>query len=97
MLAATPQELGAVAPVDPPLVHQPEVGLVDQGGGLEGVAGGFPAQVGRCKTVQLLVQHREHLVEALLVAAAPVQQPLGDGALRRGSVVGHGGRSGGRR
>ena len=92
MLAATPEKLGAVAPIDPALVHQAEVGLVHQGGGLESMAGGFPAQVGRCKTMQLLVQHREHLVEPPLVVPAPVEQPLRDGALggAESSVMGLG-------
>jgi len=53
---------------------------MDQGRGLEGVPDGFPAQVMRRQPVQLLVQHREHLVETPLVVPAPVQQPLGHGA-----------------
>ena len=85
------EELGPVPPVDPALVHQPEIGLVHQGGGLEGVAGGLAAQVLGCQAMQLLVDHGEHLIEALLVAPAPVQQPLGDGARGGGRIVGHAG------
>ena len=39
--------------------------------------------------VQLLVEHRQHLVEAALVAPAPVQQPLGDGARGGSRIVDH--------
>ena len=83
------QELRPIPPVHPPLVHQPEVGLVYQGGRLQGVAGGFAAQAVGGEAVQLLVDDREHLIESPLVAVAPVQQPLGDSTLGGGGIVWH--------
>jgi hypothetical protein len=74
------EELGAVAPVDAALIHEAQIGLVDEGGRLESVARGFPTQAAGRESVQLLVDHGQHLIEGRLVALAPVQQPLGDGA-----------------
>ena len=83
------EELGPVPPVDAALIHQPEICLVHERGGLKGMTCGFAAQVLGGKPVQLLVHDGEHLIEALLVAPATGQQPLGDVARGGGRIVGH--------
>jgi hypothetical protein len=62
---------------------------VNQCRGLEGVPGGFAAKVVRGETMQLLVDHGEHLIQARLVAPAPIEEPLGDGALGGSRIVRH--------
>ena len=61
-------ELGAVLPIGAVLVHQPEVGLVDQGGGLEGVAGPFVAHATARHAAQLPVNQRHKPLQRVLAS-----------------------------
>ena len=63
-------ELGAVRPVHLPLVDQPEIRLVDERGGLQGVAGALTGQKRARQSPQLVVDERQHLVAGVLVAPA---------------------------
>ena len=61
-----------------PLIHQPEVGLVDQGGGLQGVVGTLAAEQPGGEVAQLGVDHRQQLVGRLAATAGNVEQQSGD-------------------
>jgi hypothetical protein len=52
------EKLGAIPPIHPTLIHQPEIRLVHQRGGLKGMAGILPAQIPDGEGVQLAVDHR---------------------------------------
>ena len=47
---------------------QPQVRLVDEGGGIEGVAGRFVGQVARRKLAQLVVDQRQELLSSVRVS-----------------------------
>jgi hypothetical protein len=53
-----PDKLGAVPPVHAPLVHQPQVCLVDERGRLQRVAAPFAAHVRSRNPAELLVDER---------------------------------------
>jgi len=53
-------------------VGQTEVGLVDEGGGLQGVAGALAAQVGGGARAQFFVDDGDRPVEGLAAAVAPL-------------------------
>ena len=63
------EEMGAVLPVDPRLIDQPQVSLVHQGSGLQRVIGAFAAQVVGGKAAQLIVDERQQGVNGFAVAA----------------------------
>jgi hypothetical protein len=71
------QEMGAVLPLHLLHVDEPEIGLVDQGGGLQRVTTSFEAHVTARDTVRLVVDERNQLVERRLVAAAPCKEQGG--------------------
>jgi hypothetical protein len=49
-------------------VHQAEVGLLDQGGGLERLAGLLLGQLRRCQLAQLVIDQRQELLGGLGIA-----------------------------
>src|SRR6266496_2112746 len=80
-----PHQLGGrrdkVAPALPDrlrIIDQPQVGFVENGGGLQGVAGALPAHVVVSEPVQFGLHQREQLLQRSLVSAAPVAEQLGD-------------------
>lgn len=56
------KEVSLPLPVSASLVHQLEIGLVDQGRGLKGVAGSLSIQIPLGKAAQLVVDHREQVL-----------------------------------
>src|SRR6266487_6041163 len=60
------------------IIDQPQIGFVENGGGLQGVAGAFPAHIIMCEPVQFGLYQREQLLQRSLVSAAPVAEQLGD-------------------
>src|SRR6266566_9160514 len=60
------------------IIDEPQVGFVENGGGLQGVAGAFPAHVMVRESVQFGLHQREQLLQRSLVSAAPVVEQLGD-------------------
>jgi hypothetical protein len=68
------EELGAVLPLDPPLIDELQVGLVDEGGGRQGVIGPLPLQVAAGQPSQLRVDGVEQDAARALVALAPGDQ-----------------------
>jgi len=57
------EEVRAVPPVGRRLVHQLEVGLMDHGGGVEGVVAGSAAAVAGGGAAELVVDQGDDLVE----------------------------------
>ena len=70
-LGGHPEELGPVLPARLALVDQPQVGLVDEGGGLQGVAGVLAPEVALGLAVQLVVDDGHELVQGGGVTTAP--------------------------
>ena len=63
--------MSTALPVDAVDVDQPQVRLVDERRGLQGVADAFPSQITSGDSLQLGVDERQQLVERGLVAATP--------------------------
>src|SRR5205823_3508551 len=59
-------------------IDQPQIGFVENGGGLQGVAGALPAHVMVGEPMQFGLHQREQLLQRSLVSAAPVAEQLGD-------------------
>ena len=80
-----------VAPALPPLdlldVHQAQVGLVHQGGGLQGLTRLFLGQLVRRQFAQFVVDERQELLGRVRLAALDSTQDLGE-AVHHGPVVG---------
>ncbi len=66
----------SVLPAHATGVHQPQVSLVDQRRGLQGVVGALLAHVSMRQPVQLPVDDRDQLVESRLFSIAPSQEQL---------------------
>src|SRR5213592_833105 len=60
------------------IIDQPQIGFVENGGGLQGVAGALPAHVMVGEPMQFGLHQREQLLQRSLVSAAPVAEQLGD-------------------
>ncbi len=75
--AAIPKNWARFCQGAPALVDEPQVGLVHQGGGLEGVARVLPLQIALGLAVQLLVNDGDELVQRGRVAAAPRLEQTG--------------------
>jgi hypothetical protein len=60
------------------VINQPQVGFVENGGGLQRVAGPLPAHVMVGEPVQFRMHQREQLPKRCLVSAAPLAEQLGD-------------------
>jgi len=65
-------------PAHPPHVHQPQIDLVDQGGGLQGVASPFIRHITVRRPVQFLVHQRGQPLQCLPVPVAPGPEQLRD-------------------
>jgi hypothetical protein len=70
-LGGDTEEVGAVLPVHFFHVHQPQVSLIDQSSGLQGLAGPFLGYVALRQPVQLPVYNGYKLVERILLSPAP--------------------------
>lgn len=64
------EEVCAILPVDPRLIHQPHVGLMHEGSRLQRVIGAFATQVVGRQATQLIVDEREQRVNGFMVAAS---------------------------
>ena len=82
-------EVRAALPVDLRGVDQPQIGFVDQRGGLEGMVAVFLAQITARELAQFLVHQRHELVWRGGVPVAPGEQQARD--FVRGGVIVHGG------
>src|SRR6266478_3324707 len=77
-LRGSRDKVGPALPDRLRIIDQPQVGFVENGGGLQGVAGALPAHVMVGEPVQFGLHQREQLVQRSLVSAAPVAEQLGD-------------------
>jgi hypothetical protein len=68
----------AVAPLDLLHVHQAQPRLVHQPRGVERVAVALAVQLRARQAAQLVVDHRQRLVDDLTVALAPAAEELGE-------------------
>src|SRR4051794_15342300 len=66
--------MGAVLPLDPPNVNEPQVDLVDECGGLERVVRALARHVPSGNAPQLLVHDRQQFLERLTAAVSPFDQ-----------------------
>ena len=71
------EEVRAALPGDVLLLDEAEVGFVDEGGGLDGVAGALAAHVVAREPPQLVVDQRHQAFERRLVTVAPVDEQSG--------------------
>ena len=82
------EEMGAILPLHALIIHQAPVGFIDQGRGLEAVAGALMFHVAARQTVELVVNDGGQPVEGALVSAAPGAQEPAD--IARGGIAGLG-------
>jgi hypothetical protein len=61
----------AILPLHPGVIHQPQVGFIDQSARLEAVARPLTPHVPMGETVELCVHDGRQLVERPLVSVAP--------------------------
>jgi hypothetical protein len=73
------EEVGPVAVLESSLIRQPEVGLVDQARGAEGVTGALAPKGAMGDPARLLVDQRNQPGHDVGMAAAQLEQQLGDG------------------
>src|SRR6266436_9896590 len=71
-------KVGAALPERLRIIDQSQVGFVENDGGLQGVAGAFPAHVMVREPVQFGLHQRKQLLQRSVVSAAPVAEQLGD-------------------
>src|SRR5262245_59153913 len=72
------EELGAARPVESGMAVEPQIGLMDDGGGLQGMPSPLAAQLLGGDAPQLVVDQRQNLLRGLLIAAAPALQQASD-------------------
>ena len=65
------KEVRSILPHDTLLTHQSQVGLVDEGGWLQGVIGAFAAEIGGRAPPELLVDERQQFLPRMKVAVPP--------------------------
>ena len=70
------EKMGAVLPLDILPVHQPQIGLVDERGGLEDVAGSLSRHLARGQVMQFLVDQRRQGLEGGPITIAPRDEQL---------------------
>src|SRR5262245_30093227 len=73
----------AILPVDFSLVDQSQVGLVDEGGGLQGVVGIFTPHLAVREPVQFSFNQRQEFIERGLISVTPVNKQRGNVILWR--------------
>jgi hypothetical protein len=69
-LGSHSKEVIAILPLDLFLVYKAKVGLVDEGGGLQGVIRSFASQVKGSEPMKFIVDLRNQLDEGILIAIA---------------------------
>ena len=72
------EEVAAILPVDVALIEQLQVGLVDDGGGLQPVVPPLARELARGQRIELVVDERDQTVERVTAAVTPRVQHLGD-------------------
>ena len=65
------EEMRAILPLHAFIVHQPHICFIDQGGGLQAVAGALALHVAARQAVELVINDGRHLLKRLLVSVTP--------------------------
>ena len=73
-----------ILPPDSTRVRQPEIGLVHERCGLQGMPRALTCHVDACQPMEFVVDERRQAGERVLIAAVPGEQQLGDIARRSG-------------
>ena len=73
--------MAAILHLHPGMVHQLEVGLVDQGGGVQAAARSAPPQLPACQPAQLFVHQGEEPIQGSGLPLSPQEQQPGELAL----------------
>src|SRR5688572_23402201 len=79
------KEMSAILPVRLGFIREGKIGIMDEHGGLQGVAGALLAHVAAGETVQFRLDERDELIERGGVSAAPGDEQLRDLCLCGGS------------
>jgi len=80
--AAMPKKCRRFCPLDLLLIYQPQICLVNQGRGLQGMAGPLTPQVMVCQAVQFVIDHWNQSFQRLLVARVPARKQIVNGVGR---------------
>ena len=72
------EEMGPILPLHPLVIHEADVGLVDQGGRLEAVVAALTSHAAVRQPAQLRIDDRRQAVERALVSVAPGPEQLAD-------------------
>ena len=65
------EEMGPILPLHPLVIHQADIGFIDQRGRLEAVVGALTSHVAVRQPAELRIDDRRQLVEGELVSVAP--------------------------
>ena len=76
------EEMRAILPIDLTLVDEPDVHLMDESRGLQGVIGPFVPELAHRHAAELRIDERQQLIERSPVAATPIAEQRGDVARR---------------
>src|SRR5438128_12094040 len=71
------KEMGAILPIDVVCIDQPEIDLMNQGSGLQGLTGLFTCHVAMGQAVQLVVNKGHQSFESTVVSQTPSSQQAG--------------------
>src|SRR5439155_9000241 len=77
-LSGRRDKVGSALPDRLHIIDQPQVGFVENGGGLQRVASALPAHVMMREPVQFGLHQREQLLHRSLICTTPVAEQLGD-------------------
>ena len=75
-LGGDAEEVGTILPAGAALIDELQVGLVDEGSGLQGMAGALAAELGAGDPFELLVDERRQLIHHRSIAAGKLGQQL---------------------
>ena len=78
------KEMRPVLPLDSARVSQPEIGLVHERSGLQGMPRALTCHVAACQPMEFVVNERREAGQSVLIAAVPGEQQLGDITRRSG-------------
>ena len=81
------EEVTSILPIDLPLIEEPQIRLVDDGGDLQTIVSPFAAQAARSEDTQLVMDERHKAIERFSAAAVPRMEQLRD--FRRTDRVRH--------
>ena len=72
------EEMGAILPLHPLVIHQADIGLIDQRGRLKVVVAALASHVAVRQPAELRIDDRRQLAKGELVAVTPGTEKLAD-------------------